>query len=39
MQSQPKIKDFRLGTPIYPVPISFNAFLLRYNVKHEFWIK
>ena len=27
MQPQPKIKDFRPGTPIYPVPIGFNAFL------------
>ena len=27
MQPQLKIKDFRPGTPIYPVPIGFNAFL------------
>ena len=35
MQPQPKIKDFRPGTPIYPVPYCPNAFLFRYNVKHE----
>ena len=35
MQPQPKIRDFRPGTPIYPVPYCPNAFLFLYNVKHE----
>ena len=37
MQPQPKIKDFRPGTPIYPVPYCPNAFLFMCNVKHECW--
>ena len=29
MQPQPKIKDFRPGTPIYPVPYCPDAFLFQ----------
>ena len=33
-QPHPEIRDFVTGTPIYPVPIGFNAFLFRYDVKY-----
>ena len=34
-QPHPEIRDFVTGTPFYPVPYCPNAFLFRYNVKHE----